>query len=248
MKTKFSKRIKFVPLLATAFVMLQSFVIADLCSEMKIFESGLVLKTVLHDTQDKVLATAEVRIDSILSLGSSTEAFGTSEIFDAKGKSLRKQAMSYHCIDEDFEPDFMQGITDFIFFQPVRPEKRINGCIIRISPLLYPLNIQKGDTLPGGSMQMVVQESWGASTVQAKWERRVCLGDDTVMVGGKAYNTKKIQTFCSIRLKKGPVTMGDVKYSITEWFSPGYGILKTESFQEAKPVRNTRVISIKEGE
>jgi hypothetical protein len=124
------------------------------------------------------------------------------------------------------------------------PESADKIAAYEVVPLLFPLEMKKGDSLGNASLKVSIREDWGLSNVLMKWTERICLGDDTVQVQGKTYTAYKVQSVSLFTLKKGPVTMVNAESRQVDWFSPLYGALKTEIYSEGKLSTTRRVTAI----
>jgi hypothetical protein len=147
-----------------------------------------------------------------------------SEFFDAKGKSISKATNNMKC-----ENGVMQ-INMKTFIPPPQLEQiKTESTTASDAYLEYPANMNVGDQLKDGQFNMDYESTSGLkSSIEISITERKVEGKETVTTPAGTWECFKISAKNKIDSKISnigiPITM-----SVTEWFAPEFGIVKTES-------------------
>jgi hypothetical protein len=156
--------------------------------------------------------------------GSTVTATINSEFVDTKGKTITKGTNNVKC-----ENGVMQ--MDMKVFIPAAQQEQMKSGTANASDvyLEYPANMNVGDQLKDGQLNMDYESAGGLkSSIEISITERKVEGKETVTTPAGTWECYKITSKNKITSRIAgigiPITM-----SVTEWFAPGFGVVKTES-------------------
>jgi hypothetical protein len=112
----------------------------------------------------------------------------------------------------------------------VHKERRVFG-----EPLIYPLGMRSGDSLPGSIIWVTTRDSGQNDSLIAKIKDRKVEGTETIKVGSKKFNCfrisycQEIDCYLGVVYGFGPLT----KIYFEEWFSPECGVVRDKEYYRA---------------
>ncbi|SDL44841.1 TapB family protein [Siphonobacter aquaeclarae] len=188
---------------------------------------GKQIEMTTFDSAGKRISVSRSFISGVRQEGAATLADMRTEKRDAAGKLLEETVSSSRLENGDLRLAFpVPGRTDTPAF------------------LAYPSELRAGQTLPSD-----VDFSF-ESTVKGKRtrvhfaisERRVT-GRETVQALAQAWNCFKISYLLKVQFKVLGIGI-PMNYQITEWFAPGFGVVKTEAWNGSKLENRSLLTSI----
>ena len=156
--------------------------------------------------------------------GGSVTATINSEFVDTKGKIITKATNDVKC-----ENGVMK--MDMKVFIPAAQQEQIKSGTANASDvyLEYPANINVGDQLKDGQMNMDYESASGLkSSIEISITERKVEGKESVTTPAGTWECYKISSQNKIVSKIAGIGI-PIKMSVTEWYAPGFGIVKTES-------------------
>src|SRR5829696_4544985 len=156
--------------------------------------------------------------------GSTTTATISSEFVDAKGKSIAKGTNDVKC-----ENGVMQ-MNMKTFIPPVQLEHIKSGTASASDVYLeYPANMNVGDQLKDGQFNMDYESASGLkSSIEISITERKVEGKESVTTTAGTWECYKITSNNKIISRIAGIGI-PIKMNVTEWYAPGFGIVKTES-------------------
>ena len=171
-------------------------------------ESGKMLYTILNTQKD----------------GNTTTATINSQFIDAKGKTITKGTNDVKC-----ENGLMQ--MNMKTFIPAAQLEQMQSGIANAADvyLEYPGNMNVGDQLKDGQFNMEYKSASGLDcSIDISITERKVEGKETITTPAGNWECFKIAAKNKLNAKISnigiPITM-----DVTEWFAPGFGVVKTES-------------------
>lgn len=92
--------------------------------------------------------------------------------------------------------------------------------------LVYPFNMQVGDSLPGASGREITKWESGSSERRVTYSKRFVAGQDDISIGSETLKAFRIE--CDFHYKKINIKTQEVTKTYIEWFVPSRGIVKRE--------------------
>ncbi len=162
-------------------------------------------------------------ITDVTAAGDATTGTLHSELFDKKGKSIAKGAGTIQC---------KGGIlmVDAKMMLPAEQQEKFGNAAVKADNVYieYPAVMNAGDQLKDANISMDVDNNGLKQTVTMTINNRKVEGKESVTTSAGTWDCYKISYTSKINIK----TMGigiPINVDGTEWFAPGFGIVKSES-------------------
>ena len=200
-------------------------------------QKGFSYTQVYYDAAGKPYKSGSVHIDSTAVRNDTIIAYGTID-------ELRNDNGALHSGVEHF----CAGNIVSIDLKTILGAEQLDntGDVKQYSErLIYTLAVKPGDTLAEGGFLLKSTAKTGAIVIRATWSGRRCTGTDTVVIQGITYSTCIIESDLFVNTGMASRKVSGVKQQHKEWFSPEYGILRTEMYFKGKLQRSRRVTSIR---
>lgn len=155
--------------------------------------------------------------------GGSTTGSLQSEMFNKKGKSIAKGAGKVECKDGVMLVDMKMKL-------PEAQQEQFGNADVKGENMYieYPADMKPGDQLKDANMNLDVTNNGMKQSVDMVINNRKVEAKEQVTTTAGTWDCYKISFKSRINIK----TMGvgiPVNLEGTEWFAPGFGIVKTES-------------------
>ncbi|HEU4862064.1 MAG TPA: hypothetical protein VFT15_19605 [Chitinophagaceae bacterium] len=156
--------------------------------------------------------------------GSSVTATINSEFVDAKGKTISKATNNVKC-----ENGVMQ-MNMKTFIPAAQMEQMKSGTANATDVYLeYPANMNVGEQLKDGQFNMDYESASGLkSSIEISITQRKVEGKESVTTPAGTWECYKITSQNQIVSKIAGIGI-PIRMSVTEWYAPGFGVVKTES-------------------
>jgi len=164
------------------------------------------------------------KISSVNKSGSSVSATVNSEFTDTKGKTITSATNNVKCVNGVMQMDMK------VFIPAAQQEQMKTGNANASDVYLeYPSNMNVGDQLKDGELSMDYESTSGLkSSIQVSITERKVVGKETVTTSAGTWECFKITAHNKIVSKIAGIGI-PINMDVTEWFAPGFGIVKTES-------------------
>jgi len=163
------------------------------------------------------------KISEVSNSGGTVNARVNSEMFDKKGKPVTKATGNYKCTGGMMMIDMKMSIPSQQMEQFKNAEVKAEDVYIE-----YPANMNVGDQLKDGNFNMDVDNNGMKQSLSMLISDRKVEGKETVTTTAGTWECYKISSKMKLTIK----TMGiGIPFNLeqTEWFAPGFGVVKTES-------------------
>jgi hypothetical protein len=162
-------------------------------------------------------------VSNVTNKGSNTSATVNSELFNNKGKSMAKGHSEISCTDGVMMIDMTMQLPQQQQEQFAKADVKADKIYIE-----YPANMKAGDKLKDATLDMEIDNNGMKQNINMVTSDRTVLGKESVTTTAGTWDCFKITYKSKITIK----TMGiGMPFNIegTEWFAPGFGIVKTAS-------------------
>jgi hypothetical protein len=162
-------------------------------------------------------------VSNVTTNGGSTNATVDTEMFSEKGKSLAKGHSQIQCTGGVMMLDMTMQLPQQQQEQFARADVKADKIFIE-----YPVNMNAGDKLKDATLDMTIDNAGMKQNVNMIVSDRTVIGKESVTTTAGTWDCFKITYKSKITIK----TMGiGMPFNIegTEWFAPGFGVVKTES-------------------
>ena len=211
------------PLIALAFLFFSGNIFSQDCSNYYYLQNNKTIEMTISNKNGKESGKMTYVVSDSKKSGSITTATINSEFVDAKGKSIAKATNDVKC-----ENGVMQ-MNMKTFIPAVQQEQMKSGTASASDVYLeYPANMNVGDQLKDGQFNMDYESSGLKSSIEISITERKVEGKETVTTPAGTWECYKITSENKIVSKISGIGI-PIRMSVTEWYAPGFGVVKTES-------------------
>lgn len=192
----------------------------------------------IFDAKGTAVAKNVYNVLSVNKDGAATVSDFTSTFKDNKGKVLSTGKGQFKCTGGEIMIDMKMSMPNLPQLQNMKMESEGN------SFLNYPANLKEGQTLPDGAFEMTGNASGMEMSLQYKVTNRKVAGKEKVTTAGGTWDCFKITYNMSLSMKMMGMNI-PMEMVATEWFAPGFGVVKTESSKDGKPAGHMEITHVK---
>lgn len=183
-------------------------------------------------------------ISGVNKSGSTTTANFVSEMKDEKGKTISKGAGKYKCVGGNLFIDAKVAMPQEQMGAYKDMDVKADDAFIE-----YPSSLSDGLALKDADFKMdIINKGAVFSTTTLEQTNRKVAGRESITTPAGTWNCWKISYDGRFKATiGGPSGIGiPVNFKSTEWFAPGFGIVKTETYNKnGKLVGSTLVTAVK---
>jgi len=161
-------------------------------------------------------------VSNFQSSGGTSTSTVNSEMFDKKGKSITKSVSTVKCMNGVMMMDMKMSMPQTGQDVGSTDAKAENVY------LEYPALMKVGDVLKDGHMEIETDNKGMKQTLSLDITNRKVEGNESITTPAGTWQCFRISNNTKMKIK----TMGigiPMNMDVTEWFVPGFGIVKTES-------------------
>jgi hypothetical protein len=209
---------------AFAFLLLTGNLFSQDCSNYYFLQNNKTIEMTISNKKGDESGKMTYAVSDSKKNGSSITATINSEFVDAKGKTISKATNNVKCENGVMQMDMKT------FIPPAQMEQMKTGEAKATDVYLeYPANMNVGDQLKDGQFNMDYESTSGLkSSIEISITERKVEGKETVTTPAGTWECYKISAKNKIVSKVAGIGF-PIKMDVTEWFAPGFGIVKTES-------------------
>jgi DUF3108-like len=193
------------------------------CSNYFFLQNNKTIGITMYNKKGSETGRLVYSISGLQNNGNSLSATANEEMFDKKGKSVMKAVNEIKCDGGVLMMDIRMNMP-----QSGSSEDQNTTATATNVYVEYPSTMNVGDHLKDASMNMNVNNKGMNETVSINVTNRIVQGKETVTTPAGTWDCFKITSNVQTSIK----TMGigiPVRTDQTEWFAPGFGIVKTET-------------------
>jgi hypothetical protein len=210
-------------LLAGFITLLANASLAQDCNTYYFLQKNKTIEMTIYNKKGEANGRQVYTVSDVNNSGGTTIATVNSEMFDKKGKSIAKGHSQIEC----------QGgimMLDMTLQLPQQQQEQFAKADVKADKIFieYPNNMKVGDKLKDATLNMDIDNSGMKQNVNMVTSDRTVVAKESVTTSAGTWDCFKITYKSRITIK----TMGiGMPFNIegTEWFAPGFGIVKTES-------------------
>jgi hypothetical protein len=197
--------------------------VAQKCNNFYYFKNNKTIEITITNKKGKEVGKNVYFISEVHNKGNDLTSTVISEFKDPKGKTVSKATNTIHCSGGIMKMDLKM-------FIPSAQQEQM-GTISSADAegyLEYPASIQEGDELKDGQFSMDYKGSTGlAGHVSVNITNRKVTGKESVTTPAGTWECFKITYHSKVAIKM--IVNIPFNSDVTEWYAPGFGIVKTES-------------------
>lgn len=194
------------------------------CSSYYYLQNDKIIEMTISNKNGKESGKMIYNISDSKKNGSAVSATINSEFIDAKGKSITKGTNNVKCENGVMQMDMK------VFIPAAQQEQMKTGTATASNVYLeYPAVINAGDQLKDGLLNMDYESSGGLkSSIEISITERRVEGKESVTTPAGTWECYRITSKNRITSRIAGIGI-PIKMDVTEWFAPGFGVVKTES-------------------
>jgi hypothetical protein len=211
-------------LTASAFLLLTVNAFSQDCSNYYYLQNNKTVEMTISNKNGKESGKMIYTISDSKKNGSATTATINSEFIDTKGKSITKATNNVKCVNGVMQMDMK-------VFIPAAQQEQIKSGSANASDvyLEYPASMNIGDQLIDGQLSMDYESTSGLkAAIEISITERKIEGKESVTTTAGTWECYKITSNNKITSRIAGIGI-PIKMNVTEWFAPGFGVVKTES-------------------
>lgn len=207
----------FVLLLATSDTFSQN------CNTYYFLQNNKTIEMTIYNKKGEENGKQVYMVSKVETSGDNVTATLNSEFFDKKGKSTIKAVNEIKCSGGVMMMDMKMSMPQGQSSQFKDPNATATNVYIE-----YPPGMKEGDNLKDAAMKIDIDNNGMKQTVDMQVINRKVQGKETITTTAGTWDCYKITNTTKMKIK----TMGigvPVNTDVTEWFAPGFGVVKSES-------------------
>jgi len=194
------------------------------CSKYLFLQKNKTIETTIYNKKGDPNGKQVYQVSDVSTSGGTMTGKLASEMFDKKGKSVVKGNSSVQCTGGVFSIDMRMMLPQQQAEQANLSETEVSG---QGNFIDYPNGMKVGDELKNGNFAMDIKRGGMTQTLAMQITERKVLAQEPVTTPAGTWDCFKISAHGHLSIKTGPIGI-PVSYDYTEWYSPGFGVIKTE--------------------
>jgi len=191
------------------------------CKTYYYLQNNKTIEVTVYNKKGEASGKQVYNVSDYKNAGGTSSAILTSEFFDKKGKSVVKSAGAVKCV---------KGIMmmDMKMSMPPGQPLGITDAKAENIYIEYPAAMNVGDNLQDGHMEIETESKGMKQSITLDVINRKVEGKEKVTTPAGTWDCYKITNNTKMKIK----TMGigvPMNMDVTEWFAPGFGMVKTQS-------------------
>jgi hypothetical protein len=209
-------------LTASAAILMTCSAIAQDCGNYYFLQSNKTIEMTIYNRKGDPNGKQVYMVNDVKKDGGSTTSNFQSEMFDKKGKSVVKGSGKVECKGGVMFVDMKMMLPQQQQEQFGKADAKMDNMYIE-----YPVSMQPGDALKDANMNLEIDNNGMKQSVVMVVKDRKVEAKESVTTTAGTWDCFKISYKSRITIK----TMGigvPVNIEGTEWYAPGFGIVKTD--------------------
>lgn len=211
------------------------------CQNFYYLTDKAVIEMTVYDRKGEATGRQQWKVTDVKSAGNGYTSHVASTFTDAKGKEGVTANGVFRCENGVFQADMRMAMPQQQMEAYKDMEVKADEVYIE-----YPHNMASGQKLKDGTFKMEIYNKDAlATTLNYTLANRVVEGKEKVTTPAGSWDAYKISYEGQMKTMIGGIGI-PINFKIIEWFVPGFGIVKTESYSKNdKLMGSTLVTSIK---
>jgi hypothetical protein len=230
-------------ILYTVFFFLTGSAFAQDCGKFFYLTRDAKFEITMYDGNGNVNGKQEWKIDDLKNDGTSWSADVKTKFTDKKGRDGTKAQGIYRCVSGTLNADIKMALPHEQMGAFKNMDIKGNEAYLE-----YPVNLITGQSLRDANYKM---ETWNNGSLVAIItffvNNRKVEGKETVTTTAGSWEAYKITYTSKFLVEVGKTGRGiPMNFKITEWFVPGFGIVKSETYNtNGKLVGSSQLTNLK---
>jgi hypothetical protein len=191
----------------------------------------------VYDKNGAVSGIQTWKVSGVTNDGARVRSTIASTFTDNKGKAIAKGQGTYQCDGGKLMADMRMSLPQGENRGVPETEAKLTD-----SYLEYPGSLAEGMQLPDGSFTMEATTSGMPSTTQFDIRNRRVTGKESIATAAGTWEAYKISYDAVMRVKMAGIGI-PMNLKVNEWFVPGFGIVKSETFTKNGKLAGSSVLT-----
>jgi len=193
------------------------------CKTYLFLQKNKVVEMTIYNKKGETNGRKVYQVSDVATTGGVTSGNLATEMFDKNGKSMAKATSTVRC-------DGGVMMIDMKMMMPQEHQEKYGNMEAKADDvyLEYPSGMHVGDALKDGTMSMEMNNNGMHQTLKMTVRERKIQSRESVTTSAGTWDCYKISFKCKMGVKMGPINI-PFNFEGTEWYSPGFGVVKSES-------------------
>ena len=209
---------------------------AQNCASFYLLQNNKTVELAVYNNKGNANGTILYKISNQSSKGNTSAATIHTNLLDKEGKSVNKGISYVKCTN---------GIVmiDMNLFLPQQQTEQFNKAHAKVKNafLEYPAAMKTGDQLKDGAFNMEIDNNGLKQILKMQILNRKVTGTEKVSTKAGTWDCIAISYQVKLNIQTGPIAI-PLNYTATEWYAPGFGIVKTVS-----ETGSTEIVAVNQG-
>jgi hypothetical protein len=208
------------------------------CKAFLFMTANAQIEMTIYDKKGKASGIQTWNVTDVKKEGSAYTSTINSSFKDDKGKEIAKGIGAYKCSGGILQADMKMAM-------PQQPGMQSADVQLSNSYLEYPYSMSVGQTLKDAQMEMDMDMNTGMkANVSFKETNRKVDAKESVTTPAGTWEAYVISYEGNMKTKMGPLGI-PFNFTAKEWYVPGVGIVKTETYSKGKLAGSTVITAIR---
>jgi len=209
-------------LLSFVLLLFCSYSFSQSCDGFYYFKNNKKVEVTITNKKGKITGKNVYTVSDVKKSGATVTANVNSELLDDEGKSIAKSTSTMKCISGVVMVDMK------MFLGPAQQQQLGSASASSEAYLGYPANMKVGDALEDGQFNSDIKMQSGINAhLEVEIKNRKIEGKESVTTPAGTWDCFKITYHSKVVVKIG---IGiPINANVTEWYAPGFGVVKTEA-------------------
>lgn len=182
----------------------------------------------MYDGSKAAVGKTVYKVSNVHKDGAGTTSDFTATVYDKTNQMITTSEGQFKCTGEGIAVDMKMGMPSMSQLKDLKMEAKTTNAF-----LTYPANMQVGQDLKGGTFEMAGNLGGMDVGVAYTVSDRKVVGKEKVTTPAGSWDCYKINYHLSFKMQMLGNTV-PMDLTATEWFAPGFGAVKTVSYNNGK--------------
>jgi len=210
---------------------------AQVCNTYYFMKPKSTVEQSHFDDKGKLSLKTEFTVGDVKTVDNGSEAAVKQKVYDKKGKVISEGAANIRCDGDNLYIDMKLTMPA----GPVSPTGNLEASSKKVY-LPYPRNLKAGDKLENAQFAMSVDQGSIVQDIEIFVRNRKAEAEESITTPAGTWKCIKITYDMELITRAAGIRI-PVRIKGSEWYAPGFGVVKTESFNKNGKLTGTSEIS-----
>ncbi|HRN57275.1 MAG TPA: hypothetical protein PLL71_12530 [Agriterribacter sp.] len=208
---------------ALALILLCSTAEGQTCASFYLLQHNKTIAFEVYDRKGNLNGSILYKTSGQQVKGSAVTATLYTTLLNKAGNVVNKDVSDIKCSSGTL-------MMDMNLFLPQQQTEQFNKAQAKVKNafLEYPAAMQTGDLLKDGTYHMEIDNNGVKQILKMHIHNRTVTGTEKISTKAGAWDCVTISYQVTLNIQTGPISI-PLNFEATEWFAPGFGIIKTVS-------------------